>query len=641
MFMVNYERKAEVVSNLQETIRLQQLFIDNWFEKRAENIDYLANLPSVKAGDKERMKVALQTFVDKQKEFAAIVFINKHGITEIDTSAKPGVNLSDRQYFKEGEKGNHYISEVLIGRTSGQPIVIFSSPVFDKEHEFMGVVFGSVRLMTIDMIMKQFHFGETGETYLVDQEGLMLTESRYTPQLLAEGKITENPRMKMKVNTEIYYRAVAGLPVLDEYVNYRGEKVFGTYKWINHNKWLIIGEIDAREMYAHFYRLLTMMSVVVGIVIIVAFFIIRQLGKQIEYPLRYVLHGAKVIEHGNYAYQVDQGVINDSALEMRELCQAYNHMAEALRKNLGLLEESEDRYRSLIENMKEVVSQTDANGAWTFLNPAWTEITGFSIEESIGKNFLDYVHPEDRERHKKIFQQLIEQKKGFCRHEVRYLRKAGGFCWVEISVQVVVGSNEEVTSISGTLLDITERKQAEEKMKEVNDMLWQLSIMDGLTGIANRRHFDQKLAEEWARGARSAEPLSLIMLDIDHFKLYNDTYGHQGGDDCLRKVAFTLKEAVNRPGDMAARYGGEEFAIILPDTDQKGALEVAEKIRDRIEELEIPHIASKVKDIVTISVGAATIMPTPFLEPSVLISFADKALYQSKENGRNQVQLYA
>ncbi|MBF0508126.1 MAG: PleD family two-component system response regulator [Deltaproteobacteria bacterium] len=182
------------------------------------------------------------------------------------------------------------------------------------------------------------------------------------------------------------------------------------------------------------------------------------------------------------------------------------------------------------------------------------------------------------------------------------------------------------------LLEVTKQLQ------EANLMLQRLSELDGLTNIANRRCFDVYLDQEWRRATRTGSQLSMLMIDIDYFKLYNDTYGHQAGDECLRNVSKTLNHSLKRGGDFAARYGGEEFAIILPETDITGAVLLAQAIRAKVEELNISHAKSEVSDRVTISIGAASILPEKDLPNAILVTTADQALYQAKRSGRNQVR---
>jgi diguanylate cyclase (GGDEF)-like protein len=176
------------------------------------------------------------------------------------------------------------------------------------------------------------------------------------------------------------------------------------------------------------------------------------------------------------------------------------------------------------------------------------------------------------------------------------------------------------------------------QLKMRTDMLERMALVDGLTGIANRRSFNESLHQEWKRAARNNMPLSVIMIDIDHFKPYNDNYGHGTGDDCLQRVAEALRDAMQRPSDIIARYGGEEFAALLPETDSQGADMVARKLLQSVADLRLPHEHSPVADHVTISVGHATGRATPDKTPDDLLQAADNALYKAKESGRNQVQ---
>jgi two-component system, chemotaxis family, response regulator WspR len=169
-----------------------------------------------------------------------------------------------------------------------------------------------------------------------------------------------------------------------------------------------------------------------------------------------------------------------------------------------------------------------------------------------------------------------------------------------------------------------------------NAELSRLSVQDGLTGLANRRHLDAVLDKECRRAQRDKSTVSVLMTDVDFFKKFNDTYGHQAGDECLRRVAAALAIAARRPGDLAARYGGEEFAIVLPATDSAGACQVAEAVRAGVEALQIQHAASGAGSHVTLSLGVATMLPGETLTPQALMQRADTALYASKHAGRNR-----
>jgi diguanylate cyclase (GGDEF)-like protein len=176
-----------------------------------------------------------------------------------------------------------------------------------------------------------------------------------------------------------------------------------------------------------------------------------------------------------------------------------------------------------------------------------------------------------------------------------------------------------------------------EELQQANFKLRRLVTVDGLTGVANRRLFDDVLAREWQRASSGGGPLSLILVDIDFFKMYNDTNGHLRGDDCLVRVATTLDTTVTRGADLVARYGGDEFAVILPETDEHAALAVAERMRERVEALGITHPEPAIGGRVTVSAGIASLVRTSASAPEDLLFGADRALYHAKQTGRNRV----
>jgi diguanylate cyclase (GGDEF)-like protein len=201
--------------------------------------------------------------------------------------------------------------------------------------------------------------------------------------------------------------------------------------------------------------------------------------------------------------------------------------------------------------------------------------------------------------------------------------------------------------VSANLKLLAQAEEMDQKNRELTEMRRQLehrnrdleriSALDTLTQIANRRRFDAALRQEWRRSARDEAPLSLVFCDIDYFKRFNDTYGHQAGDECLVRVAQAMEESLNRPADLVARYGGEEFIALLVDTGIEGARMLAERMRSRVEGLHVEHRASGTGPYLTVSLGVASVVPRPAVRPEDLVDLADRALYAAKEGGRNRV----
>ena len=220
----------------------------------------------------------------------------------------------------------------------------------------------------------------------------------------------------------------------------------------------------------------------------------------------------------------------------------------------------------------------------------------------------------------------------------------GGVVWLKDQAFVESFEADGILISNGCLTDVSKEMEAEATLKRTesalhraNQQLQELATRDGLTRIANRRHLDAWIQTEWRRLCREKGPLSVIMCDIDYFKRYNDTYGHQAGDDCLKRVAGTIADTARRSSDLVARYGGEEFIVVLPNTAVDGAERVARDIQKRVAALHIPHADSPVSSTVTLSMGCADTIPDPDRSPRHLIERADEALYNAKNNGRNQM----
>jgi diguanylate cyclase (GGDEF)-like protein/PAS domain S-box-containing protein len=275
-----------------------------------------------------------------------------------------------------------------------------------------------------------------------------------------------------------------------------------------------------------------------------------------------------------------------------------------------------------------------AEGHRNLVSAASTNWSGWSQEEMLHLNSLSLVHPTDQP----IMAQTVSELRAGrddALVECRVRTRNDEYVWVEASLHTIRHPRTGVpTGILNNVREITQRKMAEQQLAEAYRAVEELAITDALTGLANRRRFDQYLTTEWRRGMRERNPLSLVLIDADLFKSYNDTYGHLRGDNCLKQIAEAIQDVVSRPGDLVARFGGEEFAVVLPNTTAPGGLQVAEEICAAMRNRQLPHSGNPV-GVVTISAGSATLVPQLGQHAASLIDSADKALYEAKGKGRN------
>ncbi len=288
----------------------------------------------------------------------------------------------------------------------------------------------------------------------------------------------------------------------------------------------------------------------------------------------------------------------------------------------------------------------DSNCKVIIWNRACERLTGVSAYEVLGtsdhwRSFCSEARPtladlvilgRTAEIHTLYSQQSHRSETGnnLCAENWCDMPRVGRRRYLAVDASPIYGNDGRIIAVVETLRDMTDEKRAQIALE-------QLATRDGLTGLANRRCFDDTLNAEWQRALRQQQALSLLMVDVDYFKDYNDAHGHLGGDECLQRIAGAVASEM-RANDLVARYGGEEFAVILPNQSLKGAAIVAERIRSRVEQLQLPK-RKGARDYVTVSIGAATALPSADSEPSQLVATADAALYRAKHMGRNRINL--
>lgn len=300
---------------------------------------------------------------------------------------------------------------------------------------------------------------------------------------------------------------------------------------------------------------------------------------------------------------------------------------------------------NLVEHLVTATFVLDKDGKVIIWNRACEKLTGLSAEEVLGTQ--EHWRAFYSRQRPCLADVIIQGRTGelgdlYAAHALPSISGSGykveNWCvmprtrtrlYLTADAGPIYDEDGELIAVVQTMRDSTDYKKAQSALEA-------LSVTDELTGLHNRRFFNDQLHLEWSRGIRSNEPLALVLLDIDYFKQYNDEYGHIAGDECLKSVARVLQHSLLRSSDVTTRYGGEEFCILLPNTTLEGAFKIADRIRFAIARLEIPHATSEVSSLVTLSDGIACLKPSSQTNPAELVSLADEALYKAKELGRNR-----
>ena len=293
-------------------------------------------------------------------------------------------------------------------------------------------------------------------------------------------------------------------------------------------------------------------------------------------------------------------------------------------------------YKTLIESTLAIPWSIDwETKTFSYIGPQIEKVLGWKQDSwRTVEDWAMRMHENDRAW---VVDFCVAQSSSGVDHEADYraLTINGEYIWIRDVVHVVRKPDGEVDSLVGFMFDISERKKQEQELETLKKQLEEYSYQDGLTGIANRRFFEDSYQREWLNAQREQQPLTLMLLDIDYFKQYNDYNGHILGDACLKQIAQILKKSVSRPRDLVARFGGEEFVLILPDTSQASAIEVVERILQSIRTADICHSSSPLDQRLSVSLGVKTIIPTQKNDKIAFLKEVDQNLYLAKEQGRN------
>ncbi|QCI69255.1 diguanylate cyclase [Phreatobacter stygius] len=491
-------------------------------------------------------------------------------------------NNSDRDYFahhRSSTERGAFIGRPVRSRSGGQWIVTVSRRVQTPEGEFAGVVLATVDIAYFETFYSQFDMGKQGSLALIAANGTLLARFPVDDSFIGRD-VSASPVVhhaaRQTAGTLAFTSALDGIERLSAY---RRSERFP----------LIVVASRGRADVLASWRVAAVerMTFVAGLTMLIAMlglFLVRQM-----------------IERQRMA-----------------------HVVEA----------READFRLLAEASSDMVSRIGFDGQLIYVSPSAVRVVGWSAADLIGTPALNGINPDDRPAVDRTVEALRRGDLAEAKLTYRTRHREKGEIWVESSLNVTRDpQTAEIDGVVAVSRDMTEHKELETQLAA-------LATRDGLTGIANRRCFDEVFEAEWLRCQRDGDPVSLLLIDVDQFKKFNDGYGHQSGDECLRRVAVAISQVARRPADSAARYGGEEFALLMPSTDPAGCERMGERVRLAIQELGLAHRGNPPVHVVTVSIGCATVYPsaaTP--DRSALIEAADMALYAAKRAGRNVIKL--
>lgn len=508
-FVQNLVRE-DTVAFQEEILVLQEEFMEQFFQERRDDMARLAAALERTYGSPERMRAEIERFRDSEAEFTSANFRGPDGVSDMTGSSTGQVDISDRAYFREAIQGEPALSDVLTGRASGNPIVIFAHPVRNQQERIAGVVFGGVPLRAIANLIETARVTPESESYILTVDGTMITRSQYEPRLRARGRLEGDSAMALMVDSSIYQRALDQVHSDRVYRSYWGGQVVGNYRWVNEDRWILVYEQpwqSITERYEDTLRIAALVGLLIAAGLIV---VLLRVSRTITDPVDLLARVSQSYFSEKETESLRQEDFRSAPRELRQLADAFHAMLSRVESDITRIEETSRR--------------------------------------------------------------------------------------------------------------------------------------DGLTGLLKREPFADQSQRLIDFCRRSELPAGVLVLDIDHFKNVNDTYGHAAGDTALRAAARQMQRTV-RDSDVLCRYGGEEFAVFVPNATAEQGKELAERIRRDVEMHAIPLADQDLT--ITVSVGVAGAEPALWdeIEPSeilaTLVNRADRALYDAKRAGRNRVVVAA
>ncbi len=598
----------------------------------------IGQIPAVRDMTPNACQAVLRQAADDDPRFATLAVARADGAIVCHSHlATPRANVADRDYFRQAEAaapGAPAVSQVIVSRVSGKTVVVVAFPLgaaaAASAHDVM------IAVLNLDRPPSLAASTPDGGDYMAfivnPADGAIMARAPAIPALV--DRPTANATLIGA------FRQAAGPGSVTAPDRYGVAKIFGFAPMPVGASALLLGVgVTRADVVAQadkrLYRSIGMALAATLVALVLAWSMARS---TVLHPIEALKQAAARLGAGDpTARAATHGLVN----EMRALGLTFNRMAAHLQTRgrqlvaaQDALRISEVHHRLLADNALDMITRFDPEFRRVYVSPACYDLLGYRPDELVGQMPSNIVHPDSWVVLDTTLNAALKAGQPSARAVFRGLRKDGSCLWLEASGRRLADNTGYVV----VTRDVTERKAFEQRLEDANRQLEALAMRDPLTNLANRRRFDEMVGAEYRRSQRLQCALSIVMIDADRFKSYNDIYGHPAGDACLRAIAQAIESVLRRPADLAARYGGEEFAVILPTTDQAGAVQMAGRIADAVRALNLPHQDTP-RSIVTVSLGVAAACPrADDHDPAGLIEAADRALYAAKAAGRDTVR---
>ncbi len=614
---------------------------DDMLQEASGLLRVLARVPEVQKVGGAECDGLLGAVIAVHPRINVLAVVDAGGTIACSTNpAGRNLNLADRPYFQEAlasRSGTAVVmSPLTVSRVTGKPAMFFAVPLerLPGRDTPPGVILAGVDLGWFARLSDEAAGRLDPLVQVLDsRDGAVVAEAPATAGRMGQ-RFPHSPVIEA-------FRASPGSGSLEAPDQDGVRRVFGFAPLPGRAAGLIVTvglrEADIRAAAdRRFWLSIGIAFAAVGFAMLTAWLMAH---RAVLRPVDALVRAAALLGSGDLSARASIG--HGAAAELLSLGTAFARMAGRLQardKHIAAMQEeiavSKSRYRLVAENADDMITLYSPQFQRLYVSPACRAVLGYEPEELVGKDPNDLIHPDDRKPLEEELNRRVLAGAKTARTNFRSRRKDGQYIWLETNIRKL----EDGSGFVAVARDVSERKVLEAQLEEANCQLRVLAREDGLTRLANRRSFDEAMGVEYRRAMRAGSPLAVILLDVDRFKAFNDTYGHPGGDTCLQAVAGVLQGRCRRPADLTARYGGEEFVLLLPNTDAAGALAVAECIRGSVRALAIPHAGSE-HGFATVSIGVAAMTPGSPLGPAALVEAADAALYQAKHGGRNTVRL--